>query len=467
MTAAYDIAVIGAGPAGMAAAATADGLGLATVLIDEQAAPGGQIYRNIEGAPLADRAVLGADYEAGAALAAALRGSGVDYLDTTTVWRVTPENEIGVTRAGAARLISAKHIVIATGALERPMPLPGWTLPGVMTAGAAQVMLKSAAAVAPGAVFAGCGPLLYLIVGQYLRAGAPIAALIDTTPRTNIWRAAPLLPRALAAGNYLAKGLAMMRDIRRAGVRVIRGVDGLAALGEGHLRAVGYSRGGRRATIETEHLFLHQGIVANVNLAMAAGCAHHWDARQLGWRPACDGWGRSSVDGVSIAGDGAGIGGAQVAELDGRLAALDAACRLGRIEVAERDRRAAPLHAARRRDLRIRPFLEALYRPADDQRVPLADDVIVCRCEDVTAGDIRAALALGCPGPNQLKAFTRCGMGPCQGRLCGPTVTELIAAERGVPVADVGYYRLRPPVKPVTLGELAGTAPSSDAPGGA
>ena len=466
MTAAYDIAVIGAGPAGMAAAATADGLGLATVLIDEQASPGGQIYRNIEGAPLADRAVLGAEYQAGAALAAALRGSGVDYLDTTTVWSVTPENEIGVTRAGAARLMSAKHIVLATGALERPMPLPGWTLPGVMTAGAAQVMLKSAAAVAPGAVFAGCGPLLYLIVGQYLRAGAPVAALIDTTPRINLWRAAPLLPQALAAGGYLAKGLAMMRDIRRAGVPVIRGVDGLAALGEGRLGAVAYSRGGRRATIETEHLFLHQGIVANVNLAMAAGCAHRWDARQLGWRPACDVWGRSSVDGVSIAGDGAGIGGARVAELDGRLAALDVACRLGRIEAAERDSRAAPLHAARRRDLRIRPFLETLYRPADDLRTPLADDVIVCRCEDVTAGDIRAALALGCPGPNQLKAFTRCGMGPCQGRLCGPTVTELIAAERGVPVADVGYYRLRPPVKPVTLGELAGTAPTSDTPGG-
>ncbi len=467
MTAAYDLAVIGAGPAGMAAAVVADGLGLATVLIDEQAAPGGQIYRNIEGSPLADRAVLGADYEAGAALAAALRASGVEYLDTTTVWRVTPENEIGVTRAGAARLMSAKHIVLATGALERPMPLPGWTLPGVMTAGAAQVMLKSAAAVAPGAVFAGSGPLLYLIVGQYLRAGAPVAALIDTTPRANGWRAAPLLPQALAAGNYLAKGLALMRDIRRAGVRVIRGVDRLAAIGEGRLRAVACSRGGRRETIETEHLFLHQGVVANVNLAMAAGCAHHWDARQLGWRPATDDWGRSSVDGVSIAGDGAGIGGARAAELDGRLAALDAACRLGRIDAAERDRRAAPLRAARRRDRRIRPFLETLYRPADDLRIPVADDVVVCRCEEVTVGNIRAALALGCPGPNQLKAFTRCGMGPCQGRLCGPTVTELIAAERGVPVDDVGYYRLRPPVKPVTLGELAGAAPTRDTPGGA
>ncbi len=467
MTAAYDLAVIGAGPAGMAAAAVADGLGLATVLIDEQAAPGGQIYRNIEGSPLADRAVLGADYEAGAALAAALRGSGVEYLDNATVWRVAPEKEIGVTRAGAVRLLRAKQIILATGALERPMPLPGWTLPGVMTAGAAQVMLKSAAAVAPDAVFAGSGPLLYLIVGQYLRAGAPVAALIDTTPRANAWRAAPLLPLALAAGDYLAKGLALMRDIRRAGVRVIRGVDRLAALGESRLSAVAYSRGGRRATIETEHLFLHQGVIANVNLAMATGCVHDWDARQLGWRPATDGWGRSSVDGVSIAGDGAGIGGAVTAELGGRLAALDAACRLGRIEAAERDSRAAPLHAARRRDRRIRPFLETLYRPADDLRMPLADDVIVCRCEEVTTGDIRAALALGCPGPNQLKAFTRCGMGPCQGRLCGPTVTELIAAERGVPVADVGYYRLRPPVKPVTLGELAGTAPTRDNPGDA
>ena len=458
MTVAYDLAVIGAGPAGMAAAVAADGLGLATVLVDEQATPGGQIYRNIEGSPLADRAVLGADYAAGAALVAALRGSGVAYLDSATVWRVGADNEIGVTHKGVARLMRAKRVILATGAIERPVPLPGWTLPGVMTAGAAQVMLKSAAAVAPGAVFAGSGPLLYLIVGQYLRAGAPVAALIDTTPRVNTWRAAPKLPLALTAGNYLAKGLALMRDIGRAGVRVIRGVDGLAALGEGRLSAVAYARGGRRETIETEHLFLHQGVVANVNLAMAAGCAHHWDARQLGWRPVCDDWGRSSVDGVSIAGDGAGIGGAKAAELGGRLAALDAACRRGRIDAAERDRRAAPLHAARRRDLRIRPFLETLYRPANSLRIPAADDVTVCRCEEVTVGDIRAALALGCPGPNQLKAFTRCGMGPCQGRLCGPTVSELIAAERGVPVADVGYYRLRPPVKPVTLGELAGVS---------
>ncbi len=141
MTAAYDLAVIGAGPAGMAAAVVADGLGLATVLIDEQAAPGGQIYRNIEGSPLADRAVLGADYEAGAALAADLRASGVDYLDSAMVWQVTQDLEIGVARSGAAHFIRAERVILATGALERPMPLPGWTLPGVMTAGAAQVML--------------------------------------------------------------------------------------------------------------------------------------------------------------------------------------------------------------------------------------------------------------------------------------------------------------------------------------
>ena len=459
MTVAYDLAVIGAGPAGMAAAVAADGLGLATVLVDEQATPGGQIYRNIEGSPLADRAVLGADYAAGAALVAALRGSGLAYLDSATVWRVGADNEIGVTHKGVARLMRAKRVILATGAIERPVPLPGWTLPGVMTAGAAQVMLKSAAAVAPGAVFAGSGPLLYLIVGQYLRAGAPVAALIDTTPRVNTWRAAPKLPLALTAGNYLAKGLTLMRDIGRAGVRVIRGVDGLAALGEGRLSAVAYARGGRREDDRNRASLPAPGRRRQRQSRHGGGLrAPLGTRRQLGWRPVCDDWGRSSVDGVSIAGDGAGIGGAKAAELGGRLAALDAACRRGRIDAAERDRRAAPLQAARRRDLRIRPFLETLYRPANSLRIPAADDVTVCRCEEVTVGDIRAALALGCPGPNQLKAFTRCGMGPCQGRLCGPTVSELIAAERGVPVADIGYYRLRPPVKPVTLGELAGAS---------
>jgi hypothetical protein len=169
-----------------------------------------------------------------------------------------------------------------------------------------------------------------------------------------------------------------------------------------------------------------------------------------------DAWGSTSVDGIRIAGDNAGIMGAQAAELSGRLAALDAARALDKISANERDRQAQPLRAQLKRHLHARPFLDALYRPAQEMVAPRDPETIVCRCEEVRAGEVRRiVIEQGCPGPNQMKSFTRCGMGPCQGRLCGLTVVELIAECRGVPVSEVGYYRIRSPVKPITLGEIA------------
>jgi bacterioferritin-associated ferredoxin len=165
--------------------------------------------------------------------------------------------------------------------------------------------------------------------------------------------------------------------------------------------------------------------------------------------------------GISVAGDGAGIAGAEAAAERGRIAALGAAYRLGRLDAARRDRAAAAPRATLARFERGRAFLDALYRPARAFRVP-DGDTIVCRCEEVTAERIRATVPLGAAGPNQMKAFLRCGMGPCQGRLCGLTVAELIADARGVPVSEVGYYRLRPPVKPISLAELASMPKTED-----
>ena len=191
----YDVAVIGAGPAGLAAATVAAKAALVTVLLDEQAAPGGQIYRSITTTPLQARGVLGADYWAGAPLVDAFNASGAQYAPATTVWSLSREREIGVSIGGEARLISASRVVIATGALERPFPIPGWTLPGVMTAGAAQILLKSSGMTAQGrVVVAGCGPLLWLLAWQYLNAGAKIAALLDTTPAANRRAALPGVP---------------------------------------------------------------------------------------------------------------------------------------------------------------------------------------------------------------------------------------------------------------------------------
>lgn len=453
-----DLAIVGAGPAGMAAAVQAAELGLETLLIDEQDGPGGQIYRALE--RLSDNpataAALGADYAAGRSLTAALRGSTAVYRPATTVWHIdpvgSPDPTLLLASDDGSETVAGRRILLATGAIERPVPIPGWTLPGVMTIGAAQILLKSADAVpALRAVLAGQGPLLYLAALQLARAGAPPVALLETTPRENYGAALSHLGAAMRGWRDFGKGLALVAGIWRAGISVRRGVRGLRALGRDRVEAVAWDGG----EIAADHLFLHEGVIPNAQIGLALGLDHSWDEAQLCWRPRIDAWGRSSLPAVAVAGDGAGIAGAAAAALAGRLAGLDAALLLGHISEAERDRRAAPLRAGLARERAIRPFLDALYRPRGEALSP-ADDVTVCRCEEVAAGQVRRAVRLGVTGPNQAKAFLRCGMGPCQGRICGPLVGAVIAEARGEAIAAVGTYRPRAPYKPITVGTLAG-----------
>lgn len=459
MSADCDLVIIGAGPAGMAAAVTAKECGLAVTVLDEQPVAGGQIYRNIS--RNSDKhpeliAVLGPDYARGAALAQAFAGSGVDYRPATAVWQVQTDGAVSISRDGVAGNITGRHVLVATGALERPVPIPGWTLPGVMSAGAAQTMLKGSAMAPAGRVaVAGSGPLLLLVARQLADAGADIVALLETTKRRAYLAAAPALPRALKAPEYLTKGLAMRRRIRAAGIPWHTGVRGLAAEGGDRLERVAFASAGKRHTVDADMLLLHEGVVPHVQITRQVGCDHEWVEAQRCWRPVLDQWGGTSLDTISVAGDGGGIGGAEAADCAGRLAALRIAHGLGKLSEAARNDRARPHRRDRARHMAVRPLLDRLFRPNPEILVPADDATIVCRCEEVTAGQLREGVALGATGPNQLKAYMRCGMGPCQGRLCGLTVAEVIAKARGKPVAEVGYYRIRPPIKPVTLGELA------------
>lgn len=455
----YDVIVVGAGPAGLAAAAATASAALSTLLIDENAGPGGQIYRAITTTPVTNRAVLGADYWHGEALVQQLNATHADILHGATVWSLDPDLVVGISSGGVARLLKARRVILATGALERPFPFPGWTLPGVMTVGAAQTLMKASGLVPDGGTaIAGMGPLLWLYAAQVLRAGGRIEAILDTTPRSNYVAAARYLPEFLLSPLW-RKGLQLMREVR-ARVRIVRGASELTATGDDRVRAISYSTdGGRREQIEIERLLIHQGVVPNVNLAMAAGVKHQWSEGQLCFVPILDPDGGTSIPGISVAGDGAGIAGAWAAEERGRLAGIAAARALKPHEPVADDQ---VTRQQLFRHERGRRFLDALYRPPEQFRLP-SDDTTVCRCEEVTAGQIRQTAALGCEGPNQMKAFLRCGMGPCQGRLCGLTVTELIAQARASTPADVGYYRLRPPVKPLSLAELAAMPAESDA----
>lgn len=453
-----DLAVIGAGPAGIAAACLAADLGLSVVVLDEQGEPGGQIYRAIETARTVRPNMLdhlGRDYACGGSLVDRFRSSGVAYMPDAFVWDVGRDRVVNYSRGGRSQALRARHVLVATGAVERPVPIPGWTKPGVLTVGALQILLKAQGLAPDGrVVLAGSGPLLLLLAAQYAAVGIAPASIVETVPRGRYLTAAPKLLSALRTPGYLRKGIEMMRAVRSAGVPIYRGATGLRIEGHHKAEALVFMKGGREHRVAADVFALHQGVVPNQQITRALGCDHDWDEAQRCFRPRLDEWFGTSIEGVSAAGDGGGIGGAKAAEIRGRLAALGIATRLGALDIENRDRRALADRAALSRDLAIRPLLDTLYTPTVEFLTP-ADDVTICRCEEVTAGAIRRAVQLGCPGPNQAKSFLRCGMGPCQGRVCGLVVTEIIAAERNLGPREIGYYRIRPPLKPLTLGELA------------
>jgi NADPH-dependent 2,4-dienoyl-CoA reductase/sulfur reductase-like enzyme len=456
----YSLVIIGAGPAGLAAAVVAAEHGLDVALLDEQDAPGGQIYRAMESIPAERAALLGAEYQRGRDLVATFRSSTVDYFPNTQVWSLNPMREIGLLHDNAPAMISADQILLASGAMERPVPFPGWTLPGVMNAGAGQILMKAHGIVpAEGVVLAGSGPLLLLLAWQYLHAGVKIKAVLDLTPMRNHLRALPHLPRALLAGHYLMKGMAYKKDLKQAGVSTLHNVSALHAKGRQQLESISFNHKGRLQTIETDLLLVHFGVIPHSHLSRAAGCEHDWDSSQQCWSPERDDWGNSSKPGILIAGDGAAIGGARTAEHAGRLAALQVVHAQGRLGRRERDRLARNDRKWMRGELHIRPFLDAFFHiPGKLLSVP-DDDTIVCRCEEVTAGEIRQAVADGHSDSNQVKFLTRCGMGPCQGRQCADAVAHIVSAAGGQSIDQGGHYRGRPPVTPLTLGQLASLYP--------
>lgn len=446
------IVVVGAGPAGLRATEVLAKAGLRPLLIDEARLPGGQIYRRPPlGAERPAEALYG--FEAGKATALhglldAL-GDRVEHRPETLVWNVF-DDRLDLLGADGFETVTFDRLVLATGAMDRILPFPGWTTPGVFTLGAAQIALKAqGVAIGRRVALVGAGPLLPLVVHQYLKAGAEVVAALDVTPFGAKVRHGFGL---LAEPATLLKGLWYTARNLLSGVPIRAGVKSLSVEGDGRVEALVWTdAGGREHRVACDAVGASFGLRSEAQLADLAGLRFVFEPLTRQWIPERSTAGRSSRPEVYLAGDGAGIGGADVAELQGERAALALLEDLG---LAVDGARVAALESRLARHRGFRVSLEKAYPFPAHIAEAIADEEIVCRCEGVTAGELRrTATERDAHEMNRLKAFTRCGMGRCQGRVCGQAAAEVLSQARGVPIEAVGRLRGNAPVKPIPVKE--------------
>jgi NADPH-dependent 2,4-dienoyl-CoA reductase/sulfur reductase-like enzyme len=446
------IVIIGAGPAGVRAAATLARAGRHVVLIDENLRVGGQIYRQPPpGAERKPAALYGFEAAKAVAIHRALDGlrDRVDYRPETLVWNAR-ERMLDLAGPRGTERLAFDRLILATGATDRLIPFPGWTLPGVFSLGGAQIALKAqGCAIGRRVVFAGTGPLLSLVAYQYAKAGADVAALLDTSGFATKLKAAPGL---LTLPGTFAKGLYYLAQLKRRGIPVITGVESFAVEGATHPQSIAWRRGGIFGRIECDAVGAGFGLRSETQLADLLGCRFVFDELTRQWLPEKDAAGRASETHLYLAGDGAGIAGADAAELAGERVAWTLLGDIGEpVDVAQ----VALLDRGLARIARFRRALEAAFPFPHHLHDAVADDQIVCRCEGVTAGtlkfqvDRREASEL-----NRLKAYSRLGMGRCQGRMCASAGAELLSHWRGTAPESVGRLRGQAPVKPVPAVDL-------------
>jgi NADPH-dependent 2,4-dienoyl-CoA reductase/sulfur reductase-like enzyme len=462
------VAVVGAGPAGLAAALAAASRGARVALIDEGRLPGGQIWRAGRGdrlaAPVRERV-------------AGLDRLGVELVSGTVVWGARPDRTLLLARAletaGAedaasdrpgSWAICPRAIVLATGAHDRPFPFPGWTLPGVLTAGGIQALVKGQGVV-PGrlVLLAGAGPFLLPVACSLLDAGAEVVAVAEATRRRDWLSSATRVRHAPGRLGQLARYEARLARARvpRLFGHVIRRAEGRDRVVRAELSPVNSewrAESGASRVFEVDAVGIGYGFQPNLELARLLGSRLSFARREqqfVVWR---DRWMRTSTDGVFAAGEVGGIGGAEQAESEGLVAGVSAAVAAGHPDTAARGTR-----RARRRSKRLAKFAELLsdlFAPRPGALALIDDRTEVCRCEGVTRGEIDRALddASVAATIRGLKGPTRITMGPCQGSTCGQLAARLIAERTGQRPDRVEPPSARPPAKPLPLGTLAGLA---------
>lgn len=452
-----DLLIVGAGAAGLAAAALVTRHGLRVTILDENGRLGGQYYRQSRLGTDLPQSVVGPSQAAGRVLIGAIDRTLCDIVTEAVVWGADGDRALLYSRHGISGSISARSILVATGAHERVLPFPGWTLTGVMTAGAAQTLIK-AQGIVPGRriAIAGTGPFLYPVATQLAAAGADIAEIAELS-RNRFWPLAVGRPyRHLA---LYREALGYLLTMRRLGLSVRFGETVVSAEGTKRLEAVTLARmdadmmevPGTRRQVEVDTLLTSFGFVPNLQVARLLGCSLTWDPVQSMHFIAADDNQQSSLSGVFVAGEIAGIGGHRVARAEGTLAAAGVLRHLGVPLIRDAE---AEVRDARRRQSAGRQFADHMLRTFALQPgiLDLAKaDTLVCRCESVPRSEIEYHAKVWNGSPRAVKQCTRAGMGRCQARICGYAVDRLVDAHRPEPGRAVAPDTPRMPVKPLPL----------------
>jgi thioredoxin reductase/bacterioferritin-associated ferredoxin len=458
-----ELAIIGGGPAGLSAAAEAARAGVSSIVLDENPLLGGQIFRQ---PPAEFRVVnqkrMGKQYADGKKLIEELT-EFKEKIDTWTgslVWGYFNDKELAAMRKGRLELLKADQIVIATGAYDRPIPFPGWTLPGVFTAGCAQAMAKSQA-VLTGTRFllAGSGPLQLAVAHQLLKGGAKLVAVVEAASMIGLWRR---LPTLLKQPGLLWDGFRYLATLKLHRVpfmqsHIIVGASGSEEVEEAVIAAADENWQpipDTEQTFDVDAICLGYGLVPNTDLTRLCGCAHDYDPNLGGWVPKRDEHMETTIRGIFVAGDACGIGGVRVALEQGKLAGIYAACNLGHLDEATADKLARPIRRKLNKLQSFQSVIADLFSVRSGIHSLPEKDTLICRCEEICLDDIRKAIASGALHPDDIKRRTRAGMGYCQGRICGPTILRIAERQLSLRPSDIGPGRARSPVKPVPMSIL-------------
>ena len=473
--------VLGAGPAGLAAADAAAARGIQVVILDERPAPGGQFFKPLAGSHrVTGGRHLDRQFGNGAALVDRVRTRGVRILSGTTVWDAQARPEGGVTvRAlddDGPHTWTADKLVVATGAYERPWPVPGWTLPGAMTTGAAQTLTRSYQ-VAPGrrVLFAGNGPLNFQVAADLASNGIHVVAVAEAAQSPFRARSLDLIGDLIRVArtrpDLLRDGLLHMVALRRNAVPLlhnhvlvrIEGDDCVERAVVSGIDPNGVLIGGSEKVFDVDAVCAGYGFAPSNEITRLIGCRHGIDGRNgTSLIATRDEDGRTSIRDVFIAGDAGGPWGAHTALHQGRIAGLAVACDLAGQSKHDLERIPGQIRDLRSRLAREVVFQESLWRifSAPDFADRLAtDDTIICRCENVRFGDVRREIERGSTDIASIKRATRCGMGPCQGRYCSVSIAQMLASRAGVKVGEQTFFRTQTPIRPVPIDSIARAHP--------